>query len=218
MNNSSKKSRCVIVLFSLVVLPFATVVAQHPFTRNQPDLTEVLILWNCNASAADSIDQESYASMMASIGFSASRLNVRDLDNVGLDNRTLLLIPHASSPSLSSKQVRRIVSSMEKGLRLVTGGESQLLSALHFKLGKPQRVSVVIDQNLPGNPLHWADRPKVSWIMGLPKASTQVLYADSVTGHPLVVTADLGKRKMHRPCTVSRCSLRQRLFQIPDDG
>jgi hypothetical protein len=195
MNNSSKKSRCVIVLFCLVVLPFANVVAQHPSTRIQPILTEVAILWNRNASAADSIDQESYAAMMASMGFSASRLNVRELDNAGLGERTLLIIPHASSLSLSSKQVQRIVSLLEKGLRLVTGGESPLLSALHFRLGKPHRVSVVIDHNLPGNQLHWADWPRVSWIAGFPDTSAQVLYADSATGHSLVMTAGFGRGK-----------------------
>ena len=196
MIKSPKKSYCVIVLFSSVlVLPFATVVAQHQSSRGRPDVTEAVVLWNRNATAADSIDQESYAAMMASMGFTASRLNVRDLDNAGLDEHTLLLIPHASSRSLSSKQVQRIVRAMEKGLRLVTGGESPLLSALHLKPGEPQRVSVVIDQNLPGNHLHWADRPRVSWIAGLPDASTRVLYADSVTGHSLVVAGGLGRGK-----------------------
>ena len=195
MINSPKKPCCVFVLLSFLVLSFATVVAQHQFSRSQPDVTEAVILWNCSASAADSIDQESYAAMMASIGFAVSRLNLRDLDNAGLDERTLLLVPHASSWSLSSKQVQRIVRVMEKGLRLVTGGESPLLSALHFKLGEPQWVSVIIDQYLPGNHFHWADGPRVSWIAGLPNASTQVLYADSVTGHSLVVTGGLGRGK-----------------------
>jgi hypothetical protein len=73
--------------------------------------------------------------------------------------------------------------------------KSPLLSALHFNLGEPERVSVVIDHNLPDNHLHWADGPMVSWIAGLPDASTHVLYADSVTGHPLVVTGSLGRGK-----------------------
>ena len=195
MTNSAKKLCCIVFLFFIVLRPFSVAVAQHQSSRIQPNVTEAVILWDRSATALDSVDQESYAAMIASMGFAASRLSVRDLDNAGLDEHTLLLIPHASSRSLSSKQVRHIVAAVGKGLRLVAGGESPLLSALHFKLGEPQRVKVVIDQNSPGNHLHWADRPRVGWIAGLPDVPTQVLYADSATGHPLVVAASLGTGK-----------------------
>lgn len=193
MNYSLNKLCCIGFLFSLAILPFATSVAQHHSLRSQRDGMEVMILWNGNASAQDSIDQESSAAMIASMGFAASRLGVRDLESAQLNEHTLLLVPQASSRSLSSREVQRTVSAIEKGLRLVTGGEGPLLSALHIKLGEPQKVGVVIDHNLPGNHLHWADRPKVKWIAELPDTSTQVLYADSATGHSLVVTGKLGR-------------------------
>jgi hypothetical protein len=185
----------IVLLVAFLVLAFATAIAQHQSSRNQRGGVEAVLLWNQNAYAKDSIDQESYAAMMASAGFDALKLNIKDLENALLGERTLLLIPQASSRSLSLRHVRRIVRKVEKGLRLVIGGESPLLSALHFQLGKPHRVGVVLDQHHPANHLHWADRPRVKWIAAFPDHPTQVLYADSSTGHPLVVTAGLGLGK-----------------------
>ena len=195
MINPLNKHCCIALLLLFSVLTSAPAVAQHHPLRRHRDVTEAVILWNQKASAADSIDQESYAAMIASLGFAASRLDIRNLDDAGIDEHTLLLVPHASSRSLSSRLVRNIIKRVEKGLRLVTGGESTLLSGLHFRLGESRRVGAVIDQVLPGNHFHWADRPRVKWIAALPDLPTQILYADSSTGHPLVVSASLGKGK-----------------------
>jgi len=186
---------CVVLLSSIVVLPFATAAAQRQSSRSQHSVTEAVILWNRDASAADSIDQGSYAAMMASMGFAASRLNLEDLDNAKIDERTLLLVPHASSRSLSSTQAQRIVRAIEKGLRLVVAGESPLLSALRIKLGVSEQVGVVVDQSSPSNHLHWADWPRVKWISAFPDLPKQILYADSSTGHPLAISARRGKGK-----------------------
>jgi hypothetical protein len=182
-----------VLLFALLLLPFTRAVAQRQSPQGHRGGVESVIVWNQNASAKDSIDQESYAAMMASMGFASSRIAARDLESAQLGERALLLVPQASSRSLALRQVRHIVRKVEKGLRLVTGGESVLLSALNIQLGKPHRVGVVLDQHLPTNHLHWPDRPKVKWIASLPDIPTHVLYADSSTGHPLVVTASLGK-------------------------
>ncbi|MCX6144289.1 MAG: hypothetical protein NTZ35_13820 [Ignavibacteriales bacterium] len=193
---SPRKTRfCIVCLFALLVLLFGKSVAQHQSSRSPRGGVDVVIVWNQNASARDSIDQESYAAMMASMGFTALKINVHELNKAELNDRTLLLVPAASSRSLSLKDANRIVRKVEKGLRLVTGGESPLLSALHFQLGKPHRVGVVLDHHLPANHLHWADRPRVKWIAALPDLPTEVLYADSSTGHPLVVAAKLGRGK-----------------------
>jgi hypothetical protein len=191
LNNLSS----IVVLLTLLIHPLTAAVAQHRSSHATRGVVEVVIVWNQNASGKDSIDQESYSAMMASLGFAESRIGIGELENAQLGERTLLLVPQTSSRSLSLKHVRHIVRKVERGLRLVTGGESPLLSALHFQLGKPHRVGVVLDQQLPANRLHWADRPRVKWIAALPDLPTQVLYADSSTGHPLVVVARLGRGK-----------------------
>jgi len=185
----------VLIFYLLLVLPCATLVAQQVSPLNRPDATEAVVLWNHGVSGADSIDQESYAAMAASLGLPTAKLDLRDLDQVKLDEPTLLLVPQAPSRSLSSGQAQRIVEWLEKGGRLVAGGESTLLSALHFRLGKAGHVRVIVDRSLPGNNLHWADEPAVVWFAELPDGPTTILYADSLTGHPLGVTAAFGSGK-----------------------
>lgn len=195
MINSRNGSSWIVLLVALHLMPLGSGDAQGQTSRSLRTVMKAVVLWNDKASAADSIDQESYAAMISSMGFSASKVRLRDLGNGSIDQCILLLIPHASSSSLSPEQVQRILGAMEKGLRLVTGGESPFLTALHIKLGEPQTVDVVVDQSLPGNRLHWADRPMVKWIVEHADTSSQTLYADSATGHSLVVTGNYGKGK-----------------------
>jgi hypothetical protein len=195
MINLPNKHCCLFLLLSVFLLAASPAMIQRQSSRKTVHSTEAVIVWNRTATAADSIDQESYAAMVASMGFTASKRELQNLDSAEINPRTLLLVPQASSRSLSPEHVRSIVGGIEKGLRLVTGGEGPLLSALHFRLGKSRRVGTVIDQVLPGNHLHWADRPRGKWIAGLPGLPTQVLYSDSSSGHPLVVSGSLGKGK-----------------------
>jgi hypothetical protein len=195
MINLLNRRCCAFLLLSFSLLAATHASAQFQSSRRNVYSTEAVILWTHNASAADSIDQESYAAMIASMGIAASTLEIQGLENAGIGEHALLLVPRASSRLLSSKQARSVVKRVEKGLRLVTGGDSPLLSALHFKLGKSKRVGAIIDQTLPGNHLHWADRPRVNWFAELPQLPTQVLYSDSSTGNPLVVSGNLGEGK-----------------------
>lgn len=183
------------LIFLLLFFPFVGLSAANKISHGRPALTDAIMLWNRRATSADSIDQESFAAMMGCMGYAVTKLDPQCLDAAALDERTLLLVPHASSRVLSANQIQRIIGTLATGLRLITDGESPLLGALHFKLGKPRRVGVVLDHIVPDNNLHWSDRPKVPWIAGLPDGTANVLYADSATGHPLVVNADLGRGK-----------------------
>lgn len=184
------------LLLSVLVSPFELPFAQRHVPSPQPSVSEVVILWNSDASGPDSVDQESYAAMTACLGFRAARRETRNLDTTEFDEQTLLLVPHASSRLLSREQAHHILGKTEKGMKLLTGGEGQLLSLLHFQLAGPCSVRVVLDRQLPRNHLHWADRPLVRWIAKRhTDSSLTVLYADSATAHSLVVKDDHGKGK-----------------------
>ena len=184
------------LLFSLFMTLCATVAAQEYHSKLRTEITETMVLWNRNATGADSLDQMSYAAMLTSVGFLPSTLAVADLGSARLDEHTLLLAPHASARILSLKQVDQIIGALKTGLTLVTGGESPLLSALHITLGEPRKANAVLDRNNEENVLHWPDNPAVRWISGLPEGSANALFADSATGHPLVVVDSAGKGRL----------------------
>jgi hypothetical protein len=181
------------VLFFLLLVLCATAVAQPQPSLSPSEVTAAIVLWNHGATGADSVDQESYAAIAASLGLHTAKLDLRHFDKADPGQPMLLLVPQASSRSLSAGQAQRIVALVNKGLRLVVGGEGPLLPLLHLRLGNPRSVHVVIDRHLPGNNLHWADHPVVRWFADLPEGEARVLYADSASGHPLVVTAELSR-------------------------
>jgi hypothetical protein len=165
--------------------------------RQSPDLVgagafKAVVLWNNGASRADSIDQQSFVAVAASMGLPVSKVAIGEFGSSTIEREVLLLVPRAVSKSLSQHQVRLIFKMMEKGLRLVTDGPGPLLKALHCTLGNPVAVHVVVDELMPDNHLIWADRPRVGWISESASGSRELLFADSATGHPLVVTGRLG--------------------------
>jgi hypothetical protein len=180
---------------TLLAICFNNLLAEHPHASRSPGILEAVLLWNNKASSVDSIDQESFASVVASTGLQVSKFRVEDVESRRIELDALLLVPHAASRSLSQRQVHLIVALVKKGMRIVADGPSPLLSALHFTLGDPSPVNVVVDRLMPDNRLCWADRPIVSWLSASEHGSFEVLYADSATGHPLVATGSIGKGK-----------------------
>jgi len=154
---------------------------------------QVTLLRNGSASGSDSINQESFAGALTSMGFTYTVVDPVQLRHDNLDNTTLLVIPHASALALSPLVMKAIISRVKKGMCLITDGPSPLLAGLGIRLGEDVRVSVVVDCGLPGFMLQWSDAPYVRTIAAYPGKLSRVLYSDSVSGHPLGIILRLGK-------------------------
>lgn len=154
---------------------------------------QITLLRNGSASASDSINQESFAGALTSMGFTYTVLDPGQFRHDNLDKTTLLVVPHASALALSPFMMKAIISSVRKGMCLITDGPSPLLAGLGISLGKAARVSAVVDRGLPGLTLQWADSPYVRSIAAYPGKMSRVLYSDSVTGHPLGIVLRLGQ-------------------------
>ena len=153
---------------------------------------EIYLFWNSAASHRDSVDQESFANALASMGFSFTRADVRQLQFLPADHRTLLVIPYPSAELLTDKQIRGILRKVGKGSRMITDGPSRLASASNITLGSQVHVSTVIDKLLAEVHLHWSDNPQVQWLEGVPRGLSKVLYADSASGKALGVSLRYG--------------------------
>jgi len=158
-----------------------------------PGTKQVILLRNSRASGADSVDQMSFAGALTSMGFSCMVLDQGGLSQDNLDKTSLLIVPHASAWMLSPGHVNAIMNSVKKGMCLVTDGPSPLLTALGIGVGKSSTVSTVIDRGLADLKMRWPDKPLVHSIVGYPRKSSRVLYADSVSGHPLGIALRLGQ-------------------------
>ena len=158
-----------------------------------PRSAQVVLLRNNSASGSDSLDQESIAGALTSMGFTFKVLDPDKLPQMDPDSTTLLVVPHASALALSRFQTKLIISSVKNGMRLFTDGLCPLLAALGISPGPLQHVSAVLDRGLPGFPIHWPDNPNVRSIAGYPKKLSRVLFADSACGLPLGVAFQLGR-------------------------
>ena len=187
--------RRALFLFVFVLSSYRAALPQAKPVHPEMRAADVAILWNDLAVREDSIDQQSYAETVVSMGFAPARLAPKNLQSARLGRGTLLLVPCASARMLPDSQARWILSGVERGLDLVTDGESPLSTALNIRLGEAEPVGVVIDKSLPQNHLHWADEPEVNWIVDTLNPQLKVLYADSAKGHALVGSGNLGKGK-----------------------
>lgn len=181
------------LLLVLLVFDARTGHADDGDRRSVPWGIQVTLLRNGSASGSDSIDQESFAGALASMGITYTVLDPGQLRHDNLDNTILLVVPHASALALSPLLIKAIISSVRKGMCLITDGPSPLLAALEISLGKAERVSAVVDSRLPDMTLHWPDKPHVHSIAGYPGKLSRVLYSDSVSGHPLGIILRLGQ-------------------------
>lgn len=182
-----------------LVFPVLVIICARPGLADDGHRTSsvagarVMLLRDGLVTGADSIDQVSYANAFSGMGFSFIVTDPRQLQKNHLDHTDLLLVPHASALALTRAKLNVIIQKVKVGLCLITDGPSPLLSALGISLGEEQSISVVTDHGLPGMTLHWPDRPRVFSIAGYPKNLARVLYSDSVSGRPLVISLRLGQ-------------------------
>ena len=169
--------RRALFLFVFVLSSYRAALPQAKPVHPEMRAADVAILWNDLAVREDSIDQQSYAETVVSMGFAPARLAPKNLQSARLGRGTLLLVPCASARMLPDSQARWILSGVERGLDLVTDGESPLSTALNIRLGEAEPVGVVIDKSLPQNHLHWADEPEVNWIVDTLNPQLKVLQA-----------------------------------------
>jgi hypothetical protein len=169
---------------------FQLLLFQHAFGGVH---VRTLLLWNEHAAGVDSLDQLSFESTLASIGFDPNRIPPSALSSACLDSRTLLVIPERTGASLTAHDVERIAFSFREGLNLIVDGESPLLNALGVRLGTPIRVSEITDHLRPDLQPFWSDTPAVAWLERYPKESSTIVYTDRQSGKVLGIVGRIGK-------------------------
>ncbi len=189
------KSR-IIFGFAVLVLLYGKCISQNGLNSFPSRPVEAYLFWNSAASSSDSVDQESFASALASMGFPFTRIDGQQLDSIRDDRHALLVIPFPSARLLSNSQAGRILKRVRDGLCMITDGPSSLTDALNINLGPPVRVSSVTDELLPNLHLYWTDHPRVQWLDSFPRAQSKVLYVDSSGGKPLGISLRHGKGKL----------------------
>jgi hypothetical protein len=155
--------------------------------------SRTLLLWNVNATGADSLDQQAFETTLQSTGFHPVRLTSSQLPSMPLDSNTLLVGPHAGAAVLKQGEVAAIVRSLRSGLSLVTDGESPLSKAIGIKLDYLAKVSNVRDRYRPDLNIYWSDTPSVHCIAGFPPLAPKAVYTDRATGRCLAIIMRIGK-------------------------
>ena len=181
------------VLLAILVVDARSGQTRDGHRKSVAGNNQVTLLRNSRITGADSVDQESFARALTSMGFSTATLDQGRLRQDNLDRTSLLIVPHASARVLTAARVKFIMNSVKNGMCLITDGPSPLLTALGISLRKTAHAGTVIDRGSADLKMHWADRPLVHSIIGYPGKSSRVLYADSASGHPLGIALTVGQ-------------------------
>jgi hypothetical protein len=179
-----------IIFFCQLIIYFNHAAYSQNFSEG---VSENVLLWNSNALNEDAIDQQSFFTTLESSGFKTIRRDPSDLTNHPPGPNTLLIVPHSSALSLSAKNVKAIMKSLQLGLTVITDGESSLSRAMGFQLGEPVPVADLVDHVLPELKPHWADTPRVAWIENISNREREILISDRISGYPLAITKSFGK-------------------------
>jgi hypothetical protein len=166
--------------------------SRYKTNDNGSDWIEPIILWNFSASGSDSIDQVSFHNAFNDIGFSPLHLSLEEFNNSELNKNMLIIVPGASSPSLSQKDADNIMRAVQKGARVITDGGGKLINLLKITLSRPARVKIIKDHVYSNSLLNWADAPSVPLFLNTSDKSFRELYTDSITGHPLGILKKSG--------------------------
>jgi hypothetical protein len=157
---------------------------------------ETVLVWNANATGADSVDQLSFQNVLEGIGLTPGRLNLRDLGKSDLRSNMLIILPHSSVVLLTDRDIERILQIIGKGARVISDGDSRLSHRLGIQLSAPTRVFRINDLVHPSVQLNWPDAPSVPGILSNPDETIRVLYADSQDKRPLGILKTLGSGKV----------------------
>lgn len=177
---------------TLILLLFHTTVhAGQDYSQSQIKV-EPIILWNSSAIGSDSVDQISLHNAFSGIGFLPIHISLKEFSITELNKNMLIIIPGASSSSLTEKDIDHIMLAVQKGARVIADGKGKLVTRMNILLSHPYHVSLVKDLNYPPMLLHWADSPSVPLIINKHNNSFRVLYTDSITGYPLGILKKSG--------------------------
>jgi peptidoglycan/xylan/chitin deacetylase (PgdA/CDA1 family) len=161
--------------------------------RNLSEPVKTLLLANGKATGAEASDQESFESLLGSMGYDVERIEYTGLIDEDFGPFTLLVIPQAAARGFDEEDVQKVLTAVQHGLMLITDGPSPLSDALGIQLGDAFQVENLQDHLFTDQDTHWPDHPSVPWIQAPSAESLHVYYSDRDLGRPLVVGGTRGE-------------------------
>jgi uncharacterized protein YdaL len=150
------------------------------------------IVWNPRAWGTEKLDQNGFLETLEGLGFEVERIDNRNPLEQGIGPVNLLVVPWSSAKHLKKDEVDRIMGAVQRGLTVITDGESPLSKALGISLSA---VTEAVEH--PQNELfisedqRWPDRPKVLWIEDAPPDAVTYI-SDRESQHRLAIGGPLG--------------------------
>lgn len=160
--------------------------------RNLSEPVKTLVLYDGKAKGAEAKDQESFQSLLDSMGYDLERVEYTGLIDEDFGPFTLLVIPQAAARSFDEEDVQKVLTAVKHGLMLMTDGQSPLSDALGIQLGDAHPVENLRDHLFTDQDTRWPDHPTVPWIQQ-PTTGVHVYYSERDLGRPLVIGGNYGE-------------------------
>ncbi len=138
-------------------------------------------------------DFESFKFSLSVAGVKYSEITAADL--VARDYRDfhLVIIPYAAASRLSAKETQIMKDMVNSGVGVVLDKESELSDAMNINLYEETiKVKKLTDYQFTENPIFWPVAEEVNPINSPEGNEYKILYGDSATTLPLVVSAKFG--------------------------
>jgi peptidoglycan/xylan/chitin deacetylase (PgdA/CDA1 family) len=163
-------------------------------SRPAHDPVRTTLLWDPKAQGPMAVDQQSFYSGLASLGFDIERVDYNRLSNQASGPFALLVVPCAAARAMPAAAVERVVGAVIGGITLITDGESPLSKALGIRLGEPMPVENLTDHLAVNLDTRWPDRPTVPWVARPSAQEADVYYSvDPEAQYPLALSRRLGE-------------------------